>query len=191
MPEYVTIPVRKTAIIVLILILVVIGVKWKHRIHRQTEILRYDRLGMELMMVGNKLNAISVSPEGPSWTWAQHQPPQDTGILMAQKRREIEKAIYSQIDPRGYRFGMSLANAQVNAKKRGDHITASHEGCSLTNEDGTRMELSFEGNHLMTIFMAGSYGGKSGIKQGCSVADVKRIFGEPDFVMNASSGTVY
>ncbi len=191
MPEYVNIPVRKTVIILLVMILVVIGVKWSHRSNRQTEILRYDRLGLEAMMVGNKLNAISVSPEGPAWTWAQYQPPQDTAIVMAQKRRVKEKSIYSQIDLRGYKFGMTMAEVRANAKRRGDRIEPGSEIQTLFLKDGTQMSFGLESNHVMYILVAGYFGNKSGIKQGCSVRDIKRVYGKPDFVMDSSSGNIF
>lgn len=178
----VSVKVRTKTLVILILAIIILLVVWWIL---PSGIYMYGNLGLDVTVTKGRVNGLMASPSS-SWS--------SSGIFgggrgskeeLAQETKQHQHWIYSHLDLRGYRYGMSRDDVKANAKKRGDRIAPESE--AVKTQDGTTLMFGYDDKQkLDTVAIHGSYGAKLGFGQGSSVWSMKQAIGKPSFVMRNS-----
>ncbi len=174
-----SVKVRTKTLVVLIVIIIALWAVWWLL---PSGIYLYKNYGLDVTVTKGRVNGIMASPDGGWSSWGVLGGGRGSNEELAQEAQERQKWIYSHLDLRGYRFGMSRDDVEANARRRGDRI-APESGMVRTKDDTTLMFSYDDKQKLKSVAMPANYGPKLGFRQGSTVWSMKRAIGEPSFAM--------
>ncbi len=175
----VSVKVRTKTLIILIVIIVTLSAVWWLL---PSGIYLYGNYGLDVTVTKGRVNGIMASPDAGFSSWGALGAGQESKEELAQEAKQHQQWIYSHLDLRGYRYGMSRDDVKANARRRGDRMAP--ESSMVKTEDGTTLMFSYDDQQkLNTVVIYCIYGPKLGFRQGSTVWSMKRAIGEPSFVL--------